>query len=159
MKGTGDHVVTDGYLRRTTVIMLVIEGLAMFVSLLVLGSAIDGPASLDRPPALVLPAIADNLGAVRLGYVAYLAYSHAFWPLADRWNTATEAASATESIEVAYETLNSFGGAIGEVLGVGLFTGIWIAAASLTILRTRALPAWTGRLGLLASSGTVRVAA
>ena len=56
----------------------VAQGLLLFVPLGVLGAAIDWPASLDRPAAEVLPLIAQNEGAVRFGYLAYLLYSVLF---------------------------------------------------------------------------------
>lgn len=55
-----------------------VEGLLFFVPLAVLGAAIGWPGTLDDPPSLLLPAIAEQASAVRLGYLAYLAYSILF---------------------------------------------------------------------------------
>lgn len=53
-------------------------GLLLFVPVGVLGSAIGWPASLGEPASVVLPLIAENEGAVRFGYLVYLAYSILF---------------------------------------------------------------------------------
>lgn len=55
-----------------------VQGLLFFVPLVVLGAAIGWPGTLDDPPGLLLPAIAEQATAVRLGYLAYLAYSILF---------------------------------------------------------------------------------
>ena len=54
------------------------QGLLLFVPVLVLGGAINWPASLGDPASDMLPRILENEGAVRLGYLAYLAYSVLF---------------------------------------------------------------------------------
>ena len=45
-----------------------------------------------------------------------------------------------ESIAVVYLALNDYAGSVGEVLGVSLFAGLWLAIVSLRILQTRVLP-------------------
>lgn len=55
-----------------------VQGLLFFLPLTVLGAAIGWPATLDDPPSVLLPAIAEQATAVRLGYLAYLAYSILF---------------------------------------------------------------------------------
>lgn len=55
-----------------------VQGLLFFIPLLVLGAAIGWPGTLDDPPTVLLPAIAEQATAVRLGYLAYLAYSILF---------------------------------------------------------------------------------
>jgi hypothetical protein len=68
-------------LNRTTAAILILEGLLMFVPLLVLGAAINWPASLDEPADIVLRAIYQEATAVRLGYFSYLIYSVLFFPV------------------------------------------------------------------------------
>lgn len=68
--------------RRVAAGLLAVEGLLMFVPLAILGSAIGWPASLDDPAAVALPRLLENEGAVRLGYLVYLAYSVLFLPVA-----------------------------------------------------------------------------
>lgn len=64
------------------------ESLLIFAPQVILGSAIDWPASLDDPAAIALPRMLDNEGAVRFGYLVYLFYSVMFLPVAvmiTRW--------------------------------------------------------------------------
>jgi hypothetical protein len=53
-------------------------------------------------------------------------------------------------IEIAYDTLNALAGGIGEVVGVGVFAGVWAFVASRAILKYRLLPAWSGWMGIAA---------
>lgn len=53
-------------------------------------------------------------------------------------------------IEIAYDTLNALAGGIGEVVGVGVFAGIWVFVSSHAILKHRLLPAWSGWMGVAA---------
>jgi hypothetical protein len=69
-------------LARTAGVLLVFEALLLFVPVIILGGAINWPASLNEPPSVVLPLIAQQADAVRIGYLIYLAYSILFWPLA-----------------------------------------------------------------------------
>jgi hypothetical protein len=74
--------------RRVAAGLLAVEGLLAFVPLAVLGNAIGWPASLGDPAAVALPRLLENEGAVRFGYLAYLAYSVLFLPVAI-WTTRT----------------------------------------------------------------------
>ena len=62
--------------------VLIVESLLLFVPVVILGSAIDWPASLSRPADVVLPLIAARSGAVTAGYFSYLVYSILFFPMA-----------------------------------------------------------------------------
>ena len=55
--------------------LLIADGLLSFVPVAILGAAIGWPASLDKPAAEQLAAIAAQPGAVALGYGVYLLYS------------------------------------------------------------------------------------
>ena len=68
--------------RYSTAALLIIEGLLMFVPVIVLGAAINWPASLDEPASVNLPLILEQAGAVRFGYVAYMIYSVLVLPIA-----------------------------------------------------------------------------
>jgi type IV secretory pathway TrbD component len=61
--------------------LVIVEALLIFVPLVVLGRAVNWPAGLDAPAATTLPLVAQNEGAVRFGYVAYLTYSLLFFPV------------------------------------------------------------------------------
>lgn len=166
----------------------VVQGLLIFVPTFVLGAAVDWPASLSDPASVALPRLADNEGAVRFGYVAYLVYSVLFavtmvmlarlvegelavgvrrlvigfaiasaiarslgivrWlapmpELADAYATAT-GDGQRYAVERIYDALNSYGGMIGEALGVGLFAAISIGLLSVGLLRSRVIPRWVG---------------
>jgi hypothetical protein len=54
-----------------------------------------------------------------------------------------------EAVAVMYDMLNGYAGSIGEVLGVGFFAALWVAATAIVILRDGALPRWVGVYGLL----------
>lgn len=69
-------------LNRTTGFLLILEGLLIFVPLIVLGAAIGWPANLSEPASVNLPLVIKQAGSVRLGYVSYLVYSILFWPIA-----------------------------------------------------------------------------
>ncbi len=69
-------------LARATAALLFLETLLMIAPIVILGAAINWPASLDEPASVVLPLIVAQSGAVRLGYFLYLLYSVLFWPAA-----------------------------------------------------------------------------
>jgi hypothetical protein len=166
----------------------VVQGLLIFVPTIVLGAAVGWPASLSDPASTALPRLADNEGAVRFGYAAYLVYSVLFavtitmlarlvegdlakgvrrlvigfaiasaiarslgivrWlapmpELADAYGSAADDGQRY-TIERLYDALNSYGGTIGEALGVGLFAAISIGLLSIGLLRSSAIPRWIG---------------
>lgn len=67
--------------------------------------------------------------------------------LAESWNSA-----ATDqeryAISVTYDSLNLFGGTVGEVLGVSIFAALSLLAISIAFLRD-GLPKWIGIFGLV----------
>lgn len=67
--------------------------------------------------------------------------------LAESWNSA-----ATDqeryAISVTYDSLNLFGGTVGEVLGVSIFAALSLLALSIAFLRD-GLPKWIGIFGLV----------
>jgi hypothetical protein len=164
----------------------IVFGLLMFVPLLVLGQAIDWPASLDLPARELMPTITENAGAVKFGYSAYLVYSLLFFPaivllgqvagasalvraaatlaaisafaraigilrwltvqpsLAAQWETSPDPA-----IAIVFDAVSSYGGAIGELLGVSLFAAAAVALVSLALWKSQALPRWIAGLGFV----------
>jgi Domain of unknown function (DUF4386) len=72
--------------------------------------------------------------------------------LAILYTNPTTSASIRESISVVYRALNDYAGSVGEVLGVSLFAGLWLAIVSLRILQTRVLPQWLGFFGLVSAT-------
>ncbi|WP_310485498.1 DUF4386 domain-containing protein [Chamaesiphon sp. VAR_48_metabat_403] len=72
--------------------------------------------------------------------------------LATLYADPTISTGSRESIAVVYRALNDYAGSVGEVLGVSLFAGLWLAIVSLRILQTRILPRWLGFLGLVSAT-------
>jgi len=177
----------------------IVQGLLLFVPLVVLGAAINWPESLDDPASVALPRLLENEGAVRIGYTAYLIYSILFaasiallvryakgaplgvlagviigfavasalarsigivrWlapmpELAGLWQSATTEDQRV-SIDVVFEALNSYGGTIGEILGVGIFAFVAILLLSVITLREGSLPRWIGVFGVIAALGVL----
>ena len=171
------------------------QGLLIFIPMIVLGAAINWPESLSDPADIALPRLLENEGAVRFGYVAYLAYSILFavtmtllvryvrgaalgvlapiiigfamistlarsigivrWlvPAPALAESYAAAPGDTErvAISVVFDSLNTYGGPIGEVLGVSIFAAVSIGLLSISAIRTRALPMWLGVFGLIAA--------
>ena len=77
--------------------------------------------------------------------------------LAELYAASTDEAERT-AISVTFEALNSFGGTIGEVLGVSIFAAISIGLFAIAALKTRALPLWIGAFGLVAALAVLATA-
>ncbi|WP_285607673.1 DUF4386 family protein [Actinokineospora globicatena] len=101
-----------------TAVLLLVEGLLLFVPLLVLGAAVDWPASLGEPAGVVLPQVAENETALRLGYLVYLAYSALFLPVA-LWTMATLAPGRLDSrvarLGMAFAALSTLARCLGII--------------------------------------------
>lgn len=69
-------------LNRATVVLLIVEFLLIFAPQIILGAAINWPASLDEPAGVNLPLILEQYPAMMSGYAFYLVYSLLFWPVA-----------------------------------------------------------------------------
>jgi len=69
-------------IRRQAAVFLIIEFLLIFAPLIILGVAINWPASLDQPASVNLPLILEQYMAMMTGYAIYLVYSLLFWPMA-----------------------------------------------------------------------------
>jgi hypothetical protein len=67
---------------RVAGMLLIAQFVQMFAALFILGSAINWPASLDEPAAVMLPLIAAQAPAVALGYTAYFLSALLLAPIA-----------------------------------------------------------------------------
>jgi hypothetical protein len=76
------NILSKKSLYRVAGWVLVVESLLLFVPIAVLGRAINWPQSLADPADAMLPLLAQNVAAVRFGYLIYLAYSILFWVVA-----------------------------------------------------------------------------
>jgi hypothetical protein len=169
---------SPSYARRRTAALLLLQFVTMWGAFFILAPAINWPASLDEPPAIILPLILDQSGAVFAGYLSYLIHALALIPLAillrgalrldgamgqavvtfgvlagfakalgiTRWlflmpglaaaYTDPAATPATkDAVAVVYEAFNAYAGGVGELMGVGLFAGIWTILISVAVLR------------------------
>lgn len=92
----------------------------------------------------VASALARSIGIIRWLVPMY--------DLADLWKVSnTEEERYT--ISTTFEALNSYGGTIGEVLGVSIFAAIAILLLSIGNLREKTLPSWFSLLGLISAFG------
>jgi Domain of unknown function (DUF4386) len=106
----------------------------------------------DEPDSIWLR-VANGFGIASavarcLGIIRWLVAMPA---LATLYTDPTISTGTRESIAVVYRALNDYAGSIGEVLGVSLFAGLWLAIVSVRILQTRILPRWLGFLGLVSA--------
>lgn len=76
------HNTLNKSFRYTAFALLLVEFLLIFAPLIILGGAINWPASLDEPASVNLPLILEQAGAVKLGYFLYLIYSLLIIPVA-----------------------------------------------------------------------------
>lgn len=163
---------------RPAAALLLLQFITMWGAFFILAPSINWPASLGEPPAVILPLILEQSGAVFAGYFSYLIHALALIPLAivlrdalrldgamgravvifgvlagfakalgiTRWlflmpglataYTDPAATPATQdAIAVVYQAFNAYAGGLGELVGVGLFAGIWTILISVAALR------------------------
>lgn len=92
----------------------------------------------------IASALARSIGIIRWLFPMY--------DLADMWNISTSE-EQRYTLSVAFETLNSYGGTIGEVLGVSIFAALAILLLSIGNMRQRTLPYWFSILGVISALG------
>jgi hypothetical protein len=181
---------------RLSTVLLLGQFVLMWMAFFILMPAINWPASLDEPAAVILPLILGQSGPVFLGYTSYLLHALVLIPLAVtlratlrmspvmgatalalgvlagfakalgivRWlflmpelavaYTNPEASAATrEAIAVVYAAFNAYAGGVGEVLGVGLFAGVWTLLLSIALMRLGGGARLIGLGGLVAAAG------
>jgi Domain of unknown function (DUF4386) len=98
-------------------------------------------------------AIASTV-ARSIGIVRWLVPAPA---LADTYVASTNETERT-AISVVFDTMNEYGGTIGEVLGVSIFAALSIGLLSIAALKTRAFPIWIGVFGLIAALAVLSTA-
>ncbi len=77
-------------------------------------------------------------------------------PLMASQYVATTSADTRALLETSYIALNGYAGSVGELLGVQLVSGVWMASAGVLMLRTMNR-FWTGALGATAGVGFLMV--
>jgi hypothetical protein len=175
-------------------VLLITDALLSFAPVAILGPAIGWPASLGKPAAEQLTAIAAHADAVTLGYALYMLYSilvapvmiglaartfgslgrplaasvAAFGALSAlarcigilRWLTvmpvlatahgSADAASRTQ-LEWLFKGLSTYGGGIGEVLGVSVFMAASLGTLTIGAWVHGGMPKWLAGPGLLSA--------
>jgi hypothetical protein len=76
------------------------------------------------------------------------------YDLANLWKI-TEDQNQKNSISVVFEALNSYGGTIGEVLGVSIFASLSILFLVVGNYKSNSLPRWFSIFGLVAVIGLI----
>jgi hypothetical protein len=92
----------------------------------------------------IASALARSIGIIRWLVPMY--------DLAELWNGATTE-EQRYTISTTFEALNSYGGTIGEVLGVSIFAALAILLLSIGNLREKTLPNWFSVFGLISAFG------
>lgn len=100
---------------RATGLLIVLQSVLMLVPVVVLGGAINWPASLDEPASVILPLILEQRGAVAVGYSGYLLASLLLIPIAILLRQSLAGASAS---------LLAVAAAFGALAGVLKLLGI-----------------------------------
>lgn len=78
-------------------------------------------------------------------------------PLLAEQHAAAASASARQTLEAVFMGVNAYGGSLGEVLGVQLFSGMWFAGVSLILWRQHG-QRFVGGFGLLVAVLTLLLA-
>ena len=92
----------------------------------------------------IASALARSIGIIRWLVPMY--------DLADLWNGATTE-EQRYTISTTFDALNSYGGTIGEILGVSIFAALAILLLSIGNMRQKTLPNWFSIFGLISAFG------
>lgn len=115
----------------------IVQGLLLFVPLIVLGAAVEWPASLDDSASVALPRLLENQGAVRFGYAAYLLYSILF---------AVRIVLLARLVES-----NMVPGLRRLIIGFAIASAIAIGLLAVGMLKSEAIPRWLGIWSVVAA--------
>lgn len=118
------------------------------ISMTLLAQVVLGNDSGILIKIIIAFAIASAL-ARSIGIVRWLA---PMFDLARIWEQATTE-EQRQSVSVVFETINSYGGTIGEVLGVSIFAAISILFLSIANFIKKTLPMWFSAFGLISALG------
>lgn len=105
----------SGSPNRLAALLLLLQFACMWGAFLILAPAIDWPASLDAPPADILPLILDRQGPVFAGYLAYLVHALLLIPLAILLRQVLRMTPVLGTLAVAMGVLAGFAKALGIV--------------------------------------------
>lgn len=69
--------------------------------------------------------------------------------LARIWVDPNTSETTREAVSVTYDTLNGWGGGIGELLGVSSFAALWVVCTSVLFFQSQKWPSWMGVAGFI----------
>jgi hypothetical protein len=118
------------------------------VSIALLSELVFGKNAGILMKIIIALAIASAL-ARSIGIIRWLV---PMYDLADLWNGATTE-EQRYTISTTFDALNSYGGTIGEILGVSIFAALAILLLSIGNMRQRTLPNWFSVFGLISAFG------
>jgi len=125
-----------------------VYSILFLVSIALLSELVFGKNAGILMRIIIALAIASAL-ARSIGIIRWLV---PMYDLADLWNGASTD-SQRDAIGTTFEALNSYGGTIGEVLGVSIFAALAILLLSIGNLRQKTLPNWFSVFGLISAFG------
>lgn len=100
-------------------------------------------------PAVVTAVVAAGISAA-MRSIGILRWLFPMPDLAERFVEASAAGQPTDGLESTFDALNSYGGAVGEVLGVGIFASIAVLAVVRALRTSGSTPVWVSNLGVAA---------
>lgn len=114
---------------RPVATLLLAQFAGMWGAFFILAPAIDWPASLDRPPAEILPLILEQAGPVFAGYLSYLIHALILIPLAVLLPRALRMAPGLATATVVLGVLAGLAKALGILRWLFLMPGLAVAYA------------------------------
>jgi hypothetical protein len=106
----------------------------------------------EKPASILRVAAGFGLASMITRCLGIIRWLVAMPALAILYTDSTISTATRDSIAVVYRVLNDYAGSVGEMLGVSLFAGLWLAIISWEILQTKLLPKWLGFLGLVSAT-------
>ena len=107
-----------------TVGLILLQFATMWGAFFILAPSINWPASLDEPPAIILPLILDQSGAVFAGYLSYLIHALVLIPLAILLRDALRLDGAMGQAVIMLGVLAGFAKALGITRWLFLMPGL-----------------------------------
>jgi hypothetical protein len=133
---------------RTGYFAYLVYSILFVVSIALLSELVFGKNAGILMRIVIALAIASAL-ARSIGIIRWLV---PMYDLADLWNGATTE-EQRYTISATFDALNSYGGTIGEILGVSIFAALAILLLSIGNLRQKTLPNWFSVFGLISAVG------
>jgi hypothetical protein len=129
--GTGEevalHLDDRRIAARGSAILLAVQFIAMWTAFFILAPSINWPASLDEPPAVILPLIEAQSVSVFFGYLSYFIHALLLIPAAALLPTALGMAEPQSRNATVFGALAGFAKALGIARWLFLMPGLAVA--------------------------------